>query len=98
VAQFVVVDQVFIAQRQRKDPLSDQRADCVFDQIRRSAVGETLGKPIDQPDRSIRRPQQQGSRIRGHLAAVKRRHHRTALDGCKSEQIRATLCLHRGSP
>jgi hypothetical protein len=31
-------------------------------------------------------------------AAVKPRHHRTALDACKTEQIRATLCLHRVSP
>jgi hypothetical protein len=98
VAQLVVIDEVFITQRQRKNPLPDQRPDGVLDQLRRAAVSETLGKPIDQPDRLIRRPQQQGSAIRGHLAAIKPRYDRTALDACKSKQIRATLCLHRVSP
>jgi hypothetical protein len=98
VAQLVVIDHVFVAQRQRKNPLPDQCPDGVLDQFRRAAVSETFGKPIDQPDRLVRRPQQQGSGIRGHLAAIKRRHHRTALDACKSKQIRATLCLHRVSP
>ena len=58
VAQLVVIDEVFITQRQRKNPLPDQRPDGVLDQLRRAAVSETLGKPIDQPDRLIRRPQQ----------------------------------------
>ena len=98
MTQLVVIDQIFIAQRQRKDPLPDQGSDGVLDQFRRAAVGKTRGKPIDQPDRPVRRPQQQGSGIRGDLAAVKPGHHRTPLDACKTEQIRATLCLHRVSP
>jgi hypothetical protein len=98
VTQLVVIDQIFIAQRQRKDPLPDQGSDGVLDQLRRAAVGETLGEPIDQPDRPVRRPQQQGSGIRCHLAAVKPRHHRAPFDACKPKQIRATLCLHRVSP
>jgi hypothetical protein len=32
--------------------------------IARAAVSETLGEPIDQPDRLVRRPQQQGPGIR----------------------------------
>jgi hypothetical protein len=83
VAQLVVIDQVFVAQRQREDPLTDQGFDGVLDQLRRAAVGKTIGKPRDQPDRPVRRPQQQGSGIRGHLAAVKPRHHRAPFDACK---------------
>ena len=98
VAQLVVIDQIFIAQRQRKNPLPDQCPDSVLDQFRRAAVGKTLGKPINQPDHPVRRSQQQGSGIRGHPAAIKSRHHPAALDGCKSKQIRATLCRHRVSP
>jgi hypothetical protein len=98
VTQLVVIDQVFVAQRQRKDPLPDQSSDSVLDQLRRAAVDETLGKPIDQPDRPVRRPQQQGSGIRSDLAALKPGHHHTPLDACKPKQIRATLCLHRVSP
>src|SRR5205807_207240 len=36
VAQLVVVDQVFVAQRQREDPLTDQGFDGVLDQLRRA--------------------------------------------------------------
>jgi hypothetical protein len=98
VTQLVVIDQVFVTQRQREDPLPDQCHHFVFDQLWGAAVGETPGKPLDQSDRPICRPQQQGTRIRGDLAAVKPGHHRTPLDACKTEQIRATLCLHRVSP
>src|SRR5215469_1604734 len=51
-----------------------------------------------QPDRSISRPQQHSAGIRRDLAAVKGSDYRAALDACKAEQIRATLCLHRDSP
>ncbi len=98
MTQLVVIHQIFIAQRQREDPLPDQPHHFVLDQLRRAAVRKTAGKPLDQPDRPIRRPQQQGTRIRGDLAAVKPGHHRTPLNACKTEQIRATLCMHRVSP
>jgi len=93
-----MIDHIFIAQCQRKNPLPDQCPDGVLNQFRRAAVGKTLGKPIDQPDRPVRRSQQQRSSIRGHLAAVKSCHHRAPRDGCKSKQIRPTLCRHRVSP
>ena len=98
MAQLVVIDQVFVAQRHPKHPLPDQCYHFVLDQLRRAAVRETLGKPLNQANRPIRRSQQQGTRIRGHPAAVKSGHHRTPFDGCKSKQIRATLCMHRGFP
>ena len=98
VAQLIVIDQIFITQRQRKNPLSDQCPDGVLDQLRRAIIGKTLGKPIDQPDRPVGRPQQQGPGIRGHLAAVKPRHYPAPRDRCKTKPIRATLCLHRVSP
>jgi hypothetical protein len=92
-----MIDQIFIAKHNSKHALSDQRPDLMLDQIRRAAVGETVSKPIDEPDRPVRRPQQQGSAIRGHPAAVKSGYHRAPLDACKSKQIRATLRLHRAS-
>ena len=58
VTQLVVIDQIFVAQRQRKNPLPDQGSDGVLDQLRRAAVGKTLGKPIDQADCPVRHPQQ----------------------------------------
>jgi multiple antibiotic resistance protein len=65
-----MIDHIFIAQCQRKNPLPDQCPDGVLNQFRRAAVGKTLGKPIDQPDRPVRRSQQQGPGIRGHLSLL----------------------------
>ena len=59
VAQLVVIDQILITQRNPEHALSDQRLDRVLDQRRRAAIGETRGKPLNQADRPIRRPQQQ---------------------------------------
>ena len=98
VAQFVMIDQILVAQRDAKYALPDQGRNRVLDQILRSAVLETPGKPINQPDRPVARAKQHRAGIRGHLAAVESGNHRSAIDGCKSKQIRATLCLHRASP
>jgi hypothetical protein len=42
VTQLVVIDQVFVARRQREKPLPNQRSDGVLDQLRDATVGETL--------------------------------------------------------
>ena len=97
MAQLVVIDQIFVAQRNPEDALPDHGPDLMLDQLRRAAIGETGGKPLDQSDRAIRGSQQQGPRVRAHPATVKPGHHSAPPDGCKSEQIRATLCLHRVS-
>jgi hypothetical protein len=98
VAQLVVIDDIFVAQRDTEDALADHRCHRVLDQLLRPAVGKAPGKSIDHPDRPVGRPQQQPAGIRGDLATVKAGDHRTSFDACKAEQIRATLCLHRDSP
>ena len=98
MAQIVVVDQILVAQRNPKPPLPNQGGPRVLNQIRRAVVGETAGKPLDQPDRPGGGAEQHRSGVRGHLAAVERRHHRPPLNRCKTKQICATLCLHRASP
>jgi hypothetical protein len=97
VAQLVVIDQIPVAQRDPEDALADQSADRMLDQFRRQAVAEAPCEPLDQADRPVRRPQQQPAGIRGDLAAVNGGHHRPPLDACQSQQIRATLCRHRGT-
>ena len=77
MAQMVVVVQVLVAQRQREDPLADQRADRVLDQLRRprcirEAAAQT-GRPARSPDPS--RPAA-GAGIRRDRPAVERRHTR----------------------
>ena len=54
VAQLIVIDQIFVAQRNPKDALPDQRADFMLSQLGGAAIGETRRKPIDQSDRATR--------------------------------------------
>jgi hypothetical protein len=98
MAQFVVIDDVFVAQRDADDPLHHQRADIMLDIGRVTRVGETGGQPVRQADYPVRRAEQQRTRIRGDPPAVERCHHGAAFHPCKLEQRRATLCRHRDPP
>ena len=93
--------------RSRSNPHSPARSqtpagrlscDPVLDQVGAPHVVKARGKPIHHSDRTISRAQQQRSGIRGDRAGIERRYHFASFNGCKSKQIRATLCRHRGSP
>jgi len=98
VPQLVVVDQVLVAQRNPQHPLAHQAHHLVHHQLGRAMIGEAAGKALDQSDLPIGGAEQHRSGLRGHRAAVKGRYHLATFNGCKAEQIRATLCLHRDSP
>jgi hypothetical protein len=98
VAQLVVVVEILVAERDSKHPLPHQRHQLVLDPLRTPHVVEARRKPIRQPDRAIGRSKKQRTGIRRDRATVERRHNFTSLDGCKSEQVCATLCRHRGAP
>jgi hypothetical protein len=98
VAQVIMVDQIFVAERDAEHPLRHHRLDRVLDLRLGPAVLEAGGEPCDQADRPIGRAEQQRPGIRGGLAAVKRGLDSTALNRCKPEQVSATLCRHRGAP
>src|SRR6202022_2290012 len=87
-----------IAERDAIDALSNQGVNLMLDQCDRPVILETAGKPPAQIDRPIGGAQQHRPGVRGHRAAVKRRHNIPPLDGCKAKQIRDTLCQHRGTP
>jgi hypothetical protein len=55
VAQLVMIDQIFIAQRNPEAALPDHGADLILGQLGGAAIGETFGKPLDQSDPPIRR-------------------------------------------
>ena len=97
VAEVIVIDHVLMPERYAEDALADQRGNLVLDTLRHSAIAKAGSEPPDQVDRAVRRAEQQRAGIRGDRAAVEGRHHAAALDGCKIEQRRATLRLHRGS-
>ena len=98
VAQGVVVDQVLVTQRQGEHALADQGGQAVLDLIRRAVIDETGREPPDQADRPIGGAQEQRAGVGGDRPAIESGHHGTALDACKVEPIRATVCRHRGTP
>jgi hypothetical protein len=52
----------------------------VFDQVWIAPIHKADGKTLNQPQRSIRRPQQQGSGVRGDGAAIETGHNFMAFD------------------
>jgi hypothetical protein len=70
----------------------------MLDQFGITPVHEALCKPIDQSQRPGRSTNQQTARVRRHPTAVEGRFNPTAFHSFKSEQVRDTLCWHRGVP
>src|SRR4051794_19362111 len=89
---------ICVAERDPKHALADEGCHLVLDQVRAAPVREAGRKASDQVDRPIGRPEQQRSGIRGDRAAIECRLDLAALDRCKTEEVRATLCEHRGAP
>jgi hypothetical protein len=98
LAQLVVIIEVLIPQRQAEDPLPYQCLDLMFDVARIAPVAEASGEPTHQPEAAIHLAQQQAARVRRDVATVKAGHNRSSINRFKFEQLRGTLCLHRGSP
>ena len=98
VAQFVMVVEVLVAERDPVDPLPDQRRNPMLDVAWIATVHETRGKAIDQPNGTVRGSQQQRPGVRRDPPAIKSGDNNSSFDGCKLEQFRATLCRHRGAP
>jgi len=98
VTELIVVDQVFIAERQSEHPLADQCLDLMLDQLRAAKVAEAGREAIDEADRPVGRAKQHPASVRSDASAVERSLNPTAFDRYKSKQIRDTVCLHRGAP
>ncbi len=96
--QLVVIVEVLVAQHQAEDALAHQRLDPMLDITSITPVGEALRKPLHQLDAAIDLPQEQRTSVRGDVAAIETRNHTTPLDRFKLEQLRSTLCWHRGDP
>jgi hypothetical protein len=63
-----VSHQVFVAEPDAQHPLADQCRDD--DAVAGATIDKASGEPLDQPDRPIRRTEQQSSRILGDRPAI----------------------------
>jgi hypothetical protein len=70
----------------------------VFNELWTPQIIEAGRKSLHHVDRTVRRPKKQRSGVGRDRSAVKGRHHFAPFDGFKSEQLRGTLCRHRGVP
>ena len=70
-AQFVVIVEVLVTQRQTKKPLRHQGTHIVLDQPGVAIIAKTGGDPIHQPQAHIYFPQQQSAAVGGNPSAVK---------------------------
>ena len=91
VPQLIVIDQVFVAERDAEHPLRHHGLDRVLDLGLGAPIGKAGSEPLQQPDGPIRRPEQQRTGVRGDPAAIKPGFDPTAFDRCKPEQVSATL-------
>ena len=98
VAQLVLVQKVFVAQRNPEHALAHQRLHIVHHTIRRATVRKAIRNPLHQTYRPVRRPQKQRACVRGHRTAAEIGHNIAAFQPCKSHRNRVTLCAHRGTP
>ncbi len=98
MAQLVMVDQILVAKREGQDALAHKGWQGVLDVLGATGILEAGGHALDQADGAIGGPQEQGAGIGRDGPTIKGRDHAPPLDGCKSEQIWATVCVHRGAP
>jgi hypothetical protein len=92
----IVIVDILVTQGDGEDALADERRHCVQQRIRVAPIPETAGKSLDQPDCSVRGPEQQPAGVRGDLATVERAHNPVTFHGSEIERILATVCAHRG--
>ena len=61
MAEFIMVDQILVAEREANDALHQQGFDTVLDKGRIAAVPKAGGKAAGQPDHPVGGAQQQGT-------------------------------------
>jgi hypothetical protein len=72
VAQFVMVIEVFIAERDGEHPLPHQGRHLVLDQVLPSIIAKAPAKTFHQSNRPIGSAKQQRAHIRRHQSGIER--------------------------
>jgi hypothetical protein len=98
VAQGIMVDEIFISEREPEHPLPDECRNRMFDEILPAIVVEASGQPVNEADRFVRGTEQKCAGVGRHRPAIETTHNQTARDRCKVKRIRVTVCGHRGAP
>jgi hypothetical protein len=97
VSQPVMVVEIFVAQRQPKNPLGDQVLDGMLDPLGIAVIGETSGKSPDDRHFLLDFSQQQSPRVGRDGPAIESSTNFPLRQGLKIKSIRVTLCLHRAA-
>ena len=98
MTQLIMIIEILITERDPEHPLADQSHDLVFNKVWTPQIVKTRRESLHHADRTICRAQQQRTGVRGHWTSVERGDHFASFDGCKFEEIRGTVCRHRGAP
>jgi hypothetical protein len=61
-------------------------------------IDEAAGEATDQPETSVNLSLQQCTHVGGDVTAIKTGNYRPPANRFKREQLRRTLCRHRGAP
>jgi len=98
MAQFVVIVEVFVAKRNAKDALANERDEGMLNAILIASIAETASKSLNQADRFVGCAQQKRARIRRDRTTIERGDYLASFNGSKFNGISLTLCRHRGAP
>ena len=90
-AQFVVIVEVLVTQRQRVHALRQQRAHVMLDARRVAVIDETPGQPFRQPDALVHFAKQQTAAVGTHVPTVEAARYPAPSKRVKIKLIVATL-------
>ncbi|CAM2907519.1 hypothetical protein KOXY103107_07745 [Komagataeibacter xylinus] len=93
--QGIVIIEIFIAQCQAHDPLTDKVFNPVFHKAGMPLIAKTGSKAAAEPQNVISLLHQNDAPIRTHATPVKTGHNTPSTGGWKIIRACATLCLHR---
>jgi hypothetical protein len=95
-AQLLVIVEVFVAQRQPEEALSQHLRQLVLDQQGRAAIAEAARQPPQKVDPAIHFAQQQSPAVARNLARGEPGFHTARKMRCKRERFLITLCHQKG--
>jgi hypothetical protein len=97
VAEVLVVVEVFAASGEREDPLGEQPALGVCDEVGDAGVGNGVVDGVDQSELFVRPAEEQNAGVGGDLTAREIGMNYASSEAGKRQGVCSTLCHHDGS-